>query len=115
MLADVARRPRSQIAARDANQANRSASLRWPKRPRKIKNLVFLRATEWVTRCGRYRVVRFADGTGRYHAGIRGEVAGRWAWLRLSSKPIAHRKLKHAQRACQKHARQRGQGPEARG
>jgi len=101
----VCRRPRAQISAVKDRPRRASASLRWPKSPRRARALVFSRAIEWVSRCGRYRVVRFVDGSGRYHCGLRSAaVNGRWMWLRLSARPIAYRKLKLAKRACERHA-----------
>lgn len=67
--------------------------IEWPKRPSTRPHRTLGRRQVWQSKCGRYRIDRFIESSGRYLAGDQYNI--------LSS----HRTLQAAKRACERLAR----------
>jgi len=97
MLADLyPRRSRRRQRRKLRKRRARESQLVWPRRPRLQKATVIGdRRMRWISLCGRYRIDRYPDRSGRYLA---------FAFDR--ELPLSnHRDLTAAKRACQSHAR----------
>lgn len=79
----------------------RTAKLAWPKRPRPITHDVLGRCQRWQSKCGFYRVDRYAERSGRYLALAWKQTGAGWSWDLLSP----HRTFAAARERCETHAK----------
>ena len=81
--------------------------VKFPKRGRRVEHPIKGVAIVWLSRCRRYRIVRFVEfegGVRRFLAGVK-SAAG---WSRVESRRVYYRRFSAAARACELHARRRG-------